>query len=270
MADQDMRTEDEKIQAMFEQNTEMWSPPKEDKNPASPQTDRNQNSPINKMNDGGNGQDMFNPMMAMNLNNPMMYQQQQQQQLQMQQFMMQQMQQNQHTQPGMQSGMRQQGQLPPESQPPPAGYVCYKCNQPGHWIYYCPNVPKGVHVRASNNQITDVDANRLIPNRSLRNSIQKYKDEHGDPEDQSAVAPEPASTATNAIQEPTSNGDTASHDTTNKTDEKPQPTTPQKCAATTGTPAKAATTTPIPDIRNAYPSVSVRGTGSEEQTIQQA
>jgi hypothetical protein len=82
---------------------------------------------------------------------------------------MQQMQQNQHMQPGM----RQQGQLPPESQPPPAGYVCYKCNQPGkpprtilyvlavtnnthtpcsgHWIYYCPNVPKGVHGRASNN-----------------------------------------------------------------------------------------------------------------------
>ncbi|KAM3579201.1 hypothetical protein VKS41_008421 [Umbelopsis sp. WA50703] len=146
MADQDMRTEDEKIQAMFEQNTEMWSPPKEDKNVASPQADRNQNLSMNKMNDSSNGQDMFNPMMNMNMNNPLMYQQQQQQ-LQMQQFMMQQMQQNQHMQPGM----RQQGQLPPESQPPPAGYVCYKCNQPGHWIYYCPNVPKGVHVRASNN-----------------------------------------------------------------------------------------------------------------------
>lgn len=36
--------------------------------------------------------------------------------------------------------------IPPESQKPPSGYVCYKCGQPGHWIYYCPNVPRGQFV----------------------------------------------------------------------------------------------------------------------------
>jgi hypothetical protein len=45
---------------------------------------------------------------------------------------------------------------------------------------------------------TDVDANRLIPNKSLRNSIQKYKDEHGDPDEQPTELP--------TTQEPTNAG----------------------------------------------------------------
>ncbi|KAI8984257.1 hypothetical protein BDF20DRAFT_374495 [Mycotypha africana] len=36
--------------------------------------------------------------------------------------------------------------IPSEDQEPPSGYVCFKCGQPGHWIYYCPNVPKGQFV----------------------------------------------------------------------------------------------------------------------------
>jgi len=142
----------------------------------SPPPRNNQMAGMANMNHGMGTPDMFNPMMAMNGPNMMSYQQQ----MQMQQFMMQQQQQQQQqmsrNQNMQQPGMRQPGQLPPESQPPPAGYVCYKCNQPGmcsfsplvfnvntakltmcihislgHWIYYCPNVPKGVHVRANNN-----------------------------------------------------------------------------------------------------------------------
>jgi hypothetical protein len=66
--------------------------------------------------------------MNMNAPNMMSYQQQ----MQMQQFMMQQQQQQMSRNQQMQPGMRQTGQLPPESQPPPTGYVCYKCNQPGN------------------------------------------------------------------------------------------------------------------------------------------
>jgi hypothetical protein len=42
--------------------------------------------------------------------------------------------------------------IPPESQKPPTGYVCFKCGQPGHWIYYCPNVPKGQFVQRTVNK----------------------------------------------------------------------------------------------------------------------
>lgn len=92
----------------------------------------------------------FNPMMAM------MNPQFQFQQMLMQQF---QRQQQQQQRPGTGST------IPPESQKPPVGYVCFKCGKPGthsfasscciyfthmlvlgHWIYYCPNVPKGQHV----------------------------------------------------------------------------------------------------------------------------
>ncbi|ORZ01239.1 hypothetical protein BCR43DRAFT_172637 [Syncephalastrum racemosum] len=73
----------------------------------------------------------FNPMMAMM--NP---------QFQFQQMMMQQFQRQQQQQQRSSTGST----IPPESQKPPVGYVCFKCGQPGHWIYYCPNVPKGQHV----------------------------------------------------------------------------------------------------------------------------
>lgn len=103
----------------------------------SPPPRNNQSSSMPNMNHGMGAPDMFNPMMAMNGPNMMSYQQQ----MQMQQFLMQQQQQQQQMARNqqMQPGIRQPGQLPPESQPPPAGYVCYKCNQPGtpstKWIW---------------------------------------------------------------------------------------------------------------------------------------
>lgn len=96
----------------------------------SPPPRNNQLSPMASMNHGMSAPDMFNPMMAMNMNAPNMMSYQQQ--MQMQQFMMQQQQQQMSRNQQMQPGMRQAGQLPPESQPPPTGYVCYKCNQPGN------------------------------------------------------------------------------------------------------------------------------------------
>ncbi|KAI8583933.1 hypothetical protein K450DRAFT_64090 [Umbelopsis ramanniana AG] len=151
MAEEDNRTEDERIQAILQQN-DSWSPTRDQFQQSSPPPRNNQMTGMSNMNHGMGAPDMFNPMMAMNGPNMMSYQQQ----MQMQQFMMQQQQQQQQMSrnQNMQPGMRQPGQLPPESQLPPAGYVCYKCNQPGHWIYYCPNVPKGVHVRATNNGST--------------------------------------------------------------------------------------------------------------------
>jgi hypothetical protein len=56
---------------------------------------------------------------------------------------------------------------------------------------------------------SDVDANRLIPNKSLRNSIQKYKDEHGDPDDQ-PLEPPPTQEAAPIIEEPTTPVETGS------------------------------------------------------------
>jgi hypothetical protein len=58
---------------------------------------------------------------------------------------------------------------------------------------------------------TDVDANRLIPNKSLRNSIQKYKDEHGDPDEQPLEPPptqEPVSTTNEEPTIPVDTGNT--------------------------------------------------------------
>ena len=50
---------------------------------------------------------------------------------------------------------------------------------------------------------TEVDANRLIPNKSLRNSIQKYKDEHGDPDDEPLEPPPTQEPVSTTIEEPT-------------------------------------------------------------------
>ncbi|KAI9252279.1 hypothetical protein BDA99DRAFT_520608 [Phascolomyces articulosus] len=94
----------------------------------------------------------FNPMMNLAMLNP---------QLQFQQMMMQQQMQhmqrssnnnasnsnnNNNNNNSSNNNAANQSTIPPESQKPPVGYVCFKCRQPGHWIYYCPNVPKGQFV----------------------------------------------------------------------------------------------------------------------------
>lgn len=98
----------------------------------------------------------FDPsVMKMGMMNPMQYQQRFQQMMMMQQF------QRQQTQRYMSSAAMaaaaaaaansnsssNASNIPPETQKPPSGYVCFKCSQPGHWIYYCPNVPKGQFVQ---------------------------------------------------------------------------------------------------------------------------
>jgi membrane protease subunit (stomatin/prohibitin family) len=93
----------------------------------------------------------FDPsVMKMGMMNPLQMQQFQQM-MYMQQFQRQQMQ--------RQSAMaaaaaaaaanNNNSNIPPETQKPPTGYQCFKCGQPGHWIYYCPNVPKGQFVQRS-------------------------------------------------------------------------------------------------------------------------
>jgi hypothetical protein len=71
----------------------------------------------------------------------------------------------QQAQAHQQGGAGQGGNtIPPESQKPPTGYTCFKCGQPGHWIYYCPNVPKGQFVQrqpgGSASQYQNNNANR--------------------------------------------------------------------------------------------------------------
>ncbi|KAI9320953.1 hypothetical protein BX666DRAFT_1912872 [Dichotomocladium elegans] len=131
MADPDSKTEEEKIQAMLQQSSDQWDE-QQDQFPVassqppvrSPQQFRN---PMMGVPPG------FNPMLNFAMMNP---------QLQFQMMMQQQMQQMQQTRPAMGG----QSTIPPETQKPPVGYVCFKCRQPGHWIYYCPNVPKGQFV----------------------------------------------------------------------------------------------------------------------------
>ncbi|KAF7727957.1 E3 ubiquitin-protein ligase rbbp6 [Apophysomyces ossiformis] len=130
MADDDSRSEEEKIQAMFQQSSDQWNDQQDNISPnVNPQSTR---SPQ---------QFRMNPnMMNMAMMNPQLqYQQRLQQMLMQQQFQRQQQQMQRHMSPG-------QSTIPPESQKPPIGYVCFKCGQPGHWIYYCPNVPKGQFV----------------------------------------------------------------------------------------------------------------------------
>lgn len=55
--------------------------------------------------------------------------------------------------------------LPSKDQKPPSSYTCFKCGQPGHWIYYCPNVPKGQFVQRAavagpSSQYQNMNANR--------------------------------------------------------------------------------------------------------------
>ncbi|KAI8381328.1 uncharacterized protein BYT42DRAFT_301372 [Radiomyces spectabilis] len=136
MADDDNRSEDEKIQAMLQRNSDAWkdspAPPvnagMDSQQGRSPQSFRK--TPMNAM--GG-----LDPMMGMNMMmNPQFQYQQQLQQMLMQQQLQQQ----------QQRQMQRTTTIPPETQKPPIGYVCFKCGQPGHWIYYCPNVPKGQFV----------------------------------------------------------------------------------------------------------------------------
>ncbi|CAO3586053.1 unnamed protein product [Absidia cylindrospora] len=98
----------------------------------------------------GNTGGMFDPMMAMNMNmgmmNPLQFQLMTMQQAGMPRPQHPQQQKNFHHQQ-----QQQQQQRPSESQAPPPGYVCHKCGQAGHWIYYCPNVPKGQYVPRQNN-----------------------------------------------------------------------------------------------------------------------
>ncbi|KAI7860396.1 hypothetical protein BDC45DRAFT_101269 [Circinella umbellata] len=89
----------------------------------------------------------FNPMMNLAMLNPQMQFQQMMMQQQMQQHMQRSNNANTNTtNSGNMTNPANQSTIPPESQKPPVGYVCFKCRQPGHWIYYCPNVPKGQFV----------------------------------------------------------------------------------------------------------------------------
>lgn len=100
------------------------------------------------MQQGGSGGGFDPSLMKMGMMNPMQYQQFQQMMF-MQQFQRQQMQ----RQTAMAAAANTNSNIPSESQKPPTGYVCFKCGQPGHWIYYCPNVPKGQFVQRHNRYI---------------------------------------------------------------------------------------------------------------------
>lgn len=98
----------------------------------------------------------FDPsVMKMGMMNPMQYQQRIQQMMMMQQFQRQQTQRYMSSAAAMAAAAaaansninNNASNIPPETQTPPSGYVCFKCSQPGHWIYYCPNVPKGQFVQ---------------------------------------------------------------------------------------------------------------------------
>ncbi|CAO3645602.1 unnamed protein product [Cunninghamella echinulata] len=91
---------------------------------------------------------MFDPMMAMNLGmmNSLPFQMMIRQSG-MSRFMPMSMQQLQQQQ---QSQQQRSTTLPFENQKPRSGYICFKCGEPGHWIYYCPNVPKGQYVNRFN------------------------------------------------------------------------------------------------------------------------
>jgi hypothetical protein len=95
----------------------------------------------------------FDPsVMKMGMMNPVQYQHFQQMMM-MQQFQrQQQMQRHMSSAAAMAAAAaasNNASNIPPETQKPPTGYVCFKCGQPGHWIYYCPNVPKGQFVQRS-------------------------------------------------------------------------------------------------------------------------
>lgn len=119
----------------------------------------------------------FDPsLMKMGMMNPVQYQHFQQMMF-MQQFQRQQMQ--------RQSAMAaaaaaaaanaNTSNIPSESQKPPTGYVCFKCGEPGHWIYYCPNVPKGQYVqrhhRYENQYISKTDTYLLVRNPMGQNNF---------------------------------------------------------------------------------------------------
>ncbi|RUS13056.1 hypothetical protein BC937DRAFT_86418 [Endogone sp. FLAS-F59071] len=110
MADDDQRTEDERIQAMFQQNTDYWTQQQEQMASAAfvkrPAVQQQQMRPQPAQ------QGM---VIGMNMgSNPRPYN------------------------PSAQHGSN----IPPITQKPPTGYVCFKCGEPGHWIYYCPNYTK--------------------------------------------------------------------------------------------------------------------------------
>ncbi|CAO3679811.1 unnamed protein product [Umbelopsis ramanniana] len=214
-----------RIQAILQQN-DSWSPTRDQFQQSSHPPRNNQIAGMSNMNHGMGTPDMFNPMMAMNGPNMMSYQQQ----MQMQQFMMQQQQQqqqqqqmsrNQNMQPGMDNldNFHQnhshllQGMFATNATSRDTGSTIapmyqreYMCEQttteprlPVVFSSKCKQLPSCLHS-------TEVDANKLIPNKSLRNSIQKYKDEHGDPDDEPLEPPptqEPVSTISTTIEEPT-------------------------------------------------------------------
>ncbi|KAI8141403.1 hypothetical protein BJV82DRAFT_175248 [Fennellomyces sp. T-0311] len=134
MSEHDSKSEEERIQAMLQQSSDQWDE-QQDQLPSNSNASPKQHmrSPQPFPNPMMNAPPGFNPMMNFAMLNP---------QLQFQQMMMQQQMQQMH-QPRQAMG---QSNIPPETQKPPVGYVCFKCRQPGHWIYYCPNVPKGQFV----------------------------------------------------------------------------------------------------------------------------
>lgn len=90
----------------------------------------------------------YDPVMKMGMMNPVQYQHFQQMMM-MQQFQRQQQMQRHSAAAAAAAAAaaNNPSNIPPETQKPPTGYTCFKCGQPGHWIYYCPNVPKGQFVQ---------------------------------------------------------------------------------------------------------------------------
>ncbi|KAL0090411.1 hypothetical protein J3Q64DRAFT_1729745 [Phycomyces blakesleeanus] len=132
MADEDFRSEDEKIQAMFQQSSDQWNDQQEQLS----STVQQNRSPQQFRNNMMNSSTSFDPMMNMSMGmmNPQFQQYQQRMMMMQQQFQRQQQMQRQIS-PAVPT-------IPPETQRPPAGYVCFKCGQPGHWIYYCTSPTK--------------------------------------------------------------------------------------------------------------------------------
>ncbi|KAI9485760.1 MAG: hypothetical protein EXX96DRAFT_604046 [Benjaminiella poitrasii] len=126
----------------------------------------------------------FDPsLMKMGMMNPIQYQHFQQMMF-MQQFQRQQQMQRQMNSAAAMSSASPttSSTIPPETQKPPTGYVCFKCGQPGHWIYYCPNVPKGQFVqrvgmnnRNSNNNM----GNQTIMINDSQQRQQQQEEEEG-------------------------------------------------------------------------------------------
>ncbi|RUO95514.1 hypothetical protein BC936DRAFT_143860, partial [Jimgerdemannia flammicorona] len=118
MADDDQRTEEERIQAMFQQTDDYWTRQQEQmasaafvKRPAAQPQIQPIQQPIQ--------QPQIRPQPVQQSMNPAA-----------------------NARPYNPAGGPHASNIPPITQKPPTGYVCFKCGEPGHWIYYCPNYTK--------------------------------------------------------------------------------------------------------------------------------